>query len=922
MNVTEQDLRTKLDAARGMPFGRAQIAAVEEVVRHADALRVDDLRFAARMLGTSAYTFGGERVKAFVTFAWCLAAHDRDGSSQDDEYELLWQFKWMVNAMTDFPEIPLDHTYAVLDDMERRYRVTGQTMNPVHQYRQVVARHIGDRETAAEQYRLWCAAPRGDMSDCAGCEPTGKVRYLAWEGRDEDAVAAALPVLDGELNCIEQPQSILTSLLLPYLRSGRLDEAADAHRRAYRAIQANRAEMSMLATHLEFCALSGNHARGLDLVERHLGWLAEPPSPDADMRFAAAAALVLRLVTDTGHGDTPVHRPALGAEPATTLPAKALHDELAARAQALADRFDARNGTSEVGDLVTARMTATPVVEHLPLSGPVRRAARAAVRGQAPARPVDLPDSPTELVEVAREAAYLGDGDREAAVWRRFDELCPEPGPELLAPRLAARATELIRSDPAEAERLLTRTIELYEQLGDHPRATAQRGRLGVLWARTGRGDEGVAAAEASAAELAATGDARERTLARFRLGMAYEGVDRTDDAHETFTEALRLAEEHDQTVLAADAAFALAQLEPRRGQEHLPAALTLMKRVVPAYESVPGSTALPHARMFTARLHASLGEFDEARPLLIAAAETGDRTLRAMVRDLHGNVELDAGRPVEACDLLAAAVADLEAEGAPTMYVKLAFADASLRVGRPDEAADALEEALPALPPEDAEEVKRARFMLAKAYASLGWTDQALTLCAEVRDACLAEDNQAGAGQMHAMAGDLLDERDRDADAAAEYTRAAELFGAAGVHDEELTNRRKAALAWHWAQEPDRSRAELAAADELAGRLDGDDPRLVWQKAVLDYDAARILAAADRQPEALPRAEKAVAGFRTLGATDEVVPATTLRARLLADLDRVAEAEELLRALLTEIPVTDEDARERVTSFLESLGG
>ena len=75
-------------------------------------------------------------------------------------------------------------------------------MNPVHQYRARVARHVGDRETAAEQYRLWAASPRGDMSDCIGCEPSDKVGHLSWLGRYEDAIDVATPVSAMNARCL------------------------------------------------------------------------------------------------------------------------------------------------------------------------------------------------------------------------------------------------------------------------------------------------------------------------------------------------------------------------------------------------------------------------------------------------------------------------------------------------------------------------------------------------------------------------------------------------------------------------------------------------------------------------------------------------------------------------------------------------
>ncbi|MBO0871557.1 MAG: hypothetical protein J2P15_23645, partial [Micromonosporaceae bacterium] len=78
MSYTEDQLWDLLRGANEMPYGAAQIAAVEQVIGHADAARLTELAFQARMLGTNAYTYGGEPAKSVVTFTWCLTEYDRD----------------------------------------------------------------------------------------------------------------------------------------------------------------------------------------------------------------------------------------------------------------------------------------------------------------------------------------------------------------------------------------------------------------------------------------------------------------------------------------------------------------------------------------------------------------------------------------------------------------------------------------------------------------------------------------------------------------------------------------------------------------------------------------------------------------------------------------------------------------------------
>ncbi|RLP95897.1 hypothetical protein EAD98_12445, partial [Micromonospora sp. CV4] len=324
--MADEDLWRVLRGISDIPYGAGQIAALEQLLRRVDAADDRHLAFVTRMQATTGYVYGGEPAKSFVTFSWCLSEFDRDPQPyhQRHLHHLLWHFKYMVSGLLKFPEVPLDRTYAVLDDMERRYKAGGHSLQTVHKHRFRVADHVGDADAAAHWYRLWQTTPRDELSDCAGCDPTSQVGYLADTGRDAEAVTLAEPVLAGRLTCTEQPQAILTALLLPYLRTGRGAAARDAHREAYRRLRGNLADLWDIGDHIEFCTLTGNEARAVELVERHLDWLDRPPSPAAAMHFAATAAAALRQAGRIGAPT--VYRRAAEGRPAAEVPALTLAD--------------------------------------------------------------------------------------------------------------------------------------------------------------------------------------------------------------------------------------------------------------------------------------------------------------------------------------------------------------------------------------------------------------------------------------------------------------------------------------------------------------------------------------------------------------------------------------------------------------------
>ncbi|GID32737.1 tetratricopeptide repeat protein [Paractinoplanes brasiliensis] len=464
---TADELWELYEQARVLPHGAAQIALVEEVIRHADAIGDPRLAFTSRLLATNAYTYGGEPAKAFVTFAWALADFDRNPGPHHahGKHTLLWHFKTMVNAMTNFPEIPLDRTRAVLDDMERRYREDGHSMQAVYKHRYLVATHIGSPE-ADEWFARWQAAPRDDLSDCIGCDPSSVAAYYNERDRFADVVATAEPVLAGELTCSEQPQGILRELMVAYLRTGRPDAASDAHRRSYRLERGNLADLWNLGTHLAFCARTGNEHRGLEILQRHIDWLDKAPSPAADMHFSADAAMLLRRLTELGHGDTIIRRREHG-----DISAAALEIELAARATELAKKFDERNGTDHQSRSIADSLAAEPYDVVLPLSPTARRAAPSveqsatvAVPGLAeqPVEPeVPAEVSAAELLELARR--HWRD-DRDAALsatLAALDARFPRLDDPLLAARREVMRGNQLRS--AGAGEHWSRAVDLFE---------------------------------------------------------------------------------------------------------------------------------------------------------------------------------------------------------------------------------------------------------------------------------------------------------------------------------------------------------------------------------------------------------------------------------------------------------------------------
>ena len=925
MNVTDM-----LDQAREMPYGAAQIALLEQAIAHADAQRLTDEAFEARILATTGYIYGGEPARSFVTFSWCLTEFDQDPVRYGRwTHHLLWSFKAMVNAMTKFPEIPLARTADVLDDMERRWRAGGHRPHAVYMQRHLVARHVGDVDAAQDWFDRWSTAPRDDLSDCDGCDPTGKVYWLARRGQDEEAIALAEPVLAGRLSCTEQPHSIHTALLLPYLRTGRTDAARDAHRRAYRTHRTRLADLADIAEHVRFCALTGNDALGLEIVERHLDWLDRSPTPWATMTFAASAALVLRRLDAAGHRGLTV-----GGRPAG-----AVAEDLATRALDLAARFDARNGTGEHTGQTRETLATTPIGAGFSLAAPGSRRAQPASSdthtdsgGAAggedrpvwtePAPPVPETAGPDELLDLA-EAAYRERREAEAfAAWRAFDDrYAGGPLTDLQRARhldgLGSRVAH--DDDHAAAEEAWQRAGALYADAGDEVRRQIARGRLGMGLLRQGRADEGRALIEESTAYLVAHGAPGQLARAHLRLAYAQATTGRIAESVATS----RAAEEHapaaeDPSVLGQILALR-AQALGRLGEIEAAAAAAGESRRRQRAGGPPEDLA--HACLLHGVALRRLGQADEALAAFDEAlALPCGAELRRMVGRQRAGLLANSARAAEAITPLAEEIAALTAAGdrdtVPHTQQELAIA--YLNAGRPLDAAEVAEEALAAFEAAGDDQALGVRDLLVAVYQELAEHEPMLTQLTALAAAIAALDDPAALGRVTERLAEALDKLDRDATAAARFAEAATAYLNAGRPIDAARTSRRHATSLLWAGQPEQALAALAAADTAAAALPAE-PHAVWERAMLDYDGARLLDRTDRAEEAIPRAARAVAGFRELGAGAQAGFAGLLHGELLRAAGRHEAAETALSDALALVPDDEQALRGQLEGALSA---
>ncbi|ADG73298.1 tetratricopeptide TPR_4 [Cellulomonas flavigena DSM 20109] len=356
--VTGADVREILRTASALPFGRSRTQLVEEAVRAAEDVGDAVLLTQARLDLHEACHLGGERRKSLLPFSQVLRDYDAATHhfSRALTDRVLWQSKWAASTLTGFPEVPLGHTEQLLEAMEARARAAGHGVQAVAWSRVNLTWRVHGAAAAQEQFRRWRTLPRDATSDCLACELSATAELLHDLGDDEAGLEVSARVRCRDVTCDTQPQRALGAALLPLVRTGRLAEAADHHRRCLSGVRGRSLSHMVLAQNLLFLALTGNEARGVELLQSQIAAI----DVITYQLEAAVARLLSGATARTGDGIV------LTLSDGEQMSAEDLARRSVDAARREGEKFDARNGTTTVSERIEQVLAASPL-PHVPL---------------------------------------------------------------------------------------------------------------------------------------------------------------------------------------------------------------------------------------------------------------------------------------------------------------------------------------------------------------------------------------------------------------------------------------------------------------------------------------------------------------------------------------------------------------------------
>ncbi|NHA68423.1 hypothetical protein [Phycicoccus flavus] len=878
---------------------RAREDELALALAHGDAAE----EYVARCDLADALAESGDAPRLLEQVGWLRAAlEDGDALDRGERLDVLGRVAAALDEVEACPEVPLEAWESLVEDLDHLVRAQDCDPGVVHGARARLAAARGDDVGVDESLARWLLADPQAQVECPACAERERALVLA--RRDPQAALDLLgPVVSGALACADEPRFSLAVDADLRSRLGDLDGAVGSFRGCWLAIADDPLAARSVARCLRVLVRIGNTDRAVDLLLPRLGWRGGLRTAADRMWFAGTAAWVLR------HG----RRLGLVPDEVDGRPAADLVDELAGLATGLAGAFDARGGSRAAREDLADAHDDTLVAAD-PTLPPVRLPGVAADPGPSAPRPRTAAEVLALAARVRQARRSLEPGVETAlrgweAARADVRPLLTTPAEHTAAGSLDRAGAYLLRDLGAERSRL-EEAAAATERGDDAEEAAHVRADLAVLAVRTAltthrRASSQVTAAREAATALAEDAEARGWPETAAAVRRWYAVTTRPSDAPEHLRHAADL---YGAAGLAARRALCLldaAPLVPARGARAVAA-------LVEEAESVAGDHPVVRAQALDvrARMARAAGDTEAAVALhesAVAAAGSADGTrVQALFSYCDLLVERQDWARLEAraADALATAarVRDPVALAVAQRHLGLAW----LETGRPVEAAELLEAALPVVRRHVPALAGPAGWALGNAVLGLGAHATARRAFAVAASAFTATGRPREASHAHLRAG-LAAAEYGEATEAAEHLDAAVRAARAGAAVDVLLGALCARAGVRASTgDLDAGLADLDAALAETARFaaglpdapeedhdDAFDPE-VHEPDVL-RQGAHLLAAAGRTDEAVERLLRAES---LVGGGHEVVLQAE-RGAVLADAGRLEEAEPLLRAVL-----------------------
>ena len=342
-NIDDQidDLLTEIYA---LPESPERLELIEQAIALVDRQHDIPLGYHCRQLLMQTALETGDTDKMLVAFSWCasMSAQRPDLLNGDS---ILWEYRWVVSELPNFPDVSRETIEAMMNDMETRYREVGSQLRAVHLMKNFTYTKLGDH-TNAEQFRLlFNNAPRDFLSDAPRQEQNLLIFYHATFGEYDKALALGQNVLDGQ---VYEPGFFgqdCSELLLPLLELNRVPEAIRIQKKGYPYVAEHPSWLWNIAQNIEFLARIDDFDNALSILKEHFAYAMRTPRMVSRFFFLRAIWILAERLNHANDVSRMMKLDKLARKHYDSMDMQQpLTNSLWREIMQLAQRFDQRNG--------------------------------------------------------------------------------------------------------------------------------------------------------------------------------------------------------------------------------------------------------------------------------------------------------------------------------------------------------------------------------------------------------------------------------------------------------------------------------------------------------------------------------------------------------------------------------------------------
>lgn len=345
-----------------LPHGEPRLDALSNAIAEADSASAHEWRFYFRREYINESIFHGDSFKAIICFPELLQIVDEHPEvEEDNEYELMWAFKNVLENTFDFYQISREEIENYFEEFRKRSLKYGLTMRVYHM-KKCKFYLAADPALVKESYEAFHKERRDSNSDCEACEMNFDMKVALALGEEEEALRIAQPLLDGKKRCAEVPHVTYGELAWHYLYKGDLEEAAYYGSRCERMI-GNEPEFLEQAGILLELNSAVNPAHGWKLFKHSLENFMACRNPLMRMCYARGAYRLVNVLVSLTEPDDRFTKSAMVRVLPLEMTEKGMSMEAITAyfyqiAKEQSERLDARNGNTCYMDILQTELKA------------------------------------------------------------------------------------------------------------------------------------------------------------------------------------------------------------------------------------------------------------------------------------------------------------------------------------------------------------------------------------------------------------------------------------------------------------------------------------------------------------------------------------------------------------------------------------